>query len=129
MGIQTVGGHRQEYPLSEPCSCGRHWLSAGCVQCTLVCTVGAIVIHQMLFLLSQRHGFQTIFCSVERLSQDKDRVGEAGGAPSVFMPQPEHIYLINILEKKILCQKEEILKTCGIGIVSFALGRKQHRAV
>lgn len=85
--------------------------------------MGAILIHQMLFLLSQSSGFQTMFHSVERPSRGKDGVGEAGGAPSPLRPQPEPIYLIKILEKKILHRKEEILTTSGVGTVSFALGQ------
>lgn len=91
--------------------------------------VEAVVIYQMLFLLSWRSGFQTIFSSLEGPTQGKDSVREAGGAPTLLMRQPEQISLISILEKKNLCQKEEILKTHGIGTVSSALGRKQHKAV
>lgn len=45
----------------------------------------------------------------------------------MLMPQPEWQYLIKMPVKKILDQKEEILKTFGIGVISFAL-RRQHRA-
>lgn len=44
------------------------------------------------------------------------------------MPQPEQQYLIKMLVKKILDWKEEILKTFGVGAISFALGRRQHTA-
>lgn len=50
--------------------------------------------------------------------------GEAGGAPSLLMPQPEQLYLVKTLENKIRHQKEKTLKTSGVRAVAFALRRR-----
>lgn len=92
---------------------------------TLVGTVGAKVTHQTRSTLTEQWlPDQVLFCA-----EVDPRQGRVGGAPSQLRPPPEQEHLIKMLGKKVLCWKEEILKPLELGAVSFALGRRQHRAV
>lgn len=44
------------------------------------------------------------------------------------MPQPEQPYWVKILGKNVPYRIVEMLKTFDVGVVLFALGRRQHRA-
>lgn len=53
--------------------------------------------------------------------------GRVGGGPGPLMPQPEQPYLVKILAKNVPYRIVEMLKSFGVGVVLFALGRRQHR--
>lgn len=121
-------GRSQGCCLSEPHSCGRSLLSTGCLQSNLIrhCRIHSNILDALSAVMKQWFPNHVLFCTKAELRQGCR--GRVRGAPSSLMPQPEQQYLIKMLVKKILDWKEEILKTFGVGVILFALGRRQHRA-